>query len=92
MDFDKYRPFVAKIVAPLIGALVTILNKKYGFVFSDPDIQQAVGLAVDFVIFAVSTGVTAVTINKGVNPGNAASSHLAGREKEEAESIKRFKR
>lgn len=89
MNFDSYRPFIAKVVAPLIGALVTILNKKYGLVFSDADVQQAVGPVVDLIIFAISTGVSAVTINKKVNPGNAASAHLAGMEKEQVETIKR---
>lgn len=89
MNFDTYRPFIAKIVAPLIGALVTLLNKKYGYQFSDADVQQAIGPVVDLIIFAISTGVSAVTINKKVNPGNAASSHLAGAEKEESDTIKK---
>ena len=88
MNFDAWRPFIAKFVAPLMGLCITYLNKKFGIVFSDAETQQVLTSLVDLVVFSISTGVTAVGINKVVNPGNAASSHLAAVEKVESQEIK----
>jgi hypothetical protein len=85
---DFWRPFLAKFVAPLVGLLFTIINKKYGIEFSQTETDLLVASLVDMVVFAISTGVTAVGINKFVNPGNAASSHLASAEKVESQLIK----
>lgn len=87
-NFDAWRPFIAKFLAPIIGLCVTYLNKRFGIVFTDAETQQVLASLVDLVVFAISTGVSSVGINKVVNPGNAASSHLAAREKYEAETIK----
>lgn len=89
MNFDTWRPIIAKIIAPFVGLAVTWLNKKYGITFGHSDVQQAVAGLTDLVVFALSTGLTSVGINKIVNPGNAASAHLASREKSEAETLKR---
>jgi hypothetical protein len=88
MNFDSWRPFIAKFIAPIIGFCVTFLNKKYGIEFSDAETGQLIASLVDLVVFAVSTGISAVAINKKVNPGNAASSHLAAAEKVQSEQIK----
>lgn len=88
MNFDSWRPFIAKFVAPIIGFCITYLNKRFGIVFSDAETGQLVASLVDLVVFAVATGITAVSINKRVNPGNAASSHLAAAEKVESQIIK----
>lgn len=90
MSIDFWRPFIAKILAPFIGFAVTYLNKKYGIVFSDADTAGLVAQITDLLVFAVSTGITAVGINKWANPGNAASSHLAAAEKAESQEIKSF--
>lgn len=84
IDFDTLRPFIAKFIAPFIGLAITYLNKRYGMEFNDNDAAQAIASLVDLVVFSIATGVSAVTINKKVNPGNAASSHLAAVEKTEA--------
>lgn len=84
MNFDTFRPLIAKSIAPFIGLLVTALNKKYGFTFTNADLQPLI----DLVIFALTAGLSGVFINKKVNPGNAASSHLAGAEVAEARAIK----
>lgn len=88
MSFDSYRPFIAKALAPFIGLAITALNKKYGFGFTETDQMQALTSLVDLVVFALSTGLSGVMINKKVNPGNAASAHLAGAEKAETQAIK----
>jgi hypothetical protein len=89
MNFDAWRPFIAKFIAPLVGFAVTWLNKKFGIELGQDDQNQALVALVDFVVFAISTGLAGVGINKVVNPGNAASSHLAAVEKSEVEQIKR---
>jgi hypothetical protein len=88
MNFDTWRPFIAKFIAPIIGLCVTYLNKRFGIVFTDAETGQVLASLVDLVVFAISTGVSSVGINKVVNPGNAASAHLAGKEKTEAERLK----
>ncbi len=88
MNIDSYRPFIAKVIAPFIGLAVTAVNKKYGFVLDDSVVGMAVAALTDIIVFSLSTGLSGVLINKKVNPGNAASAHLAAREKSEAETIK----
>lgn len=88
MNYDAWRPFISKFVAPLIGLAATWLNSKYGILFDDAEQNQIVVHLVDLVIFAISTGVSSVGINKFVNPGNAASSHLAAAEHQEVKDIK----
>jgi hypothetical protein len=85
---DFWRPFLAKFIAPLVGFAITFLNKRYGIAFSDAEAGVLVASLVDLVIFSITTGATAVGINKYVNPGNAASSHLASAEKVESQLIK----
>lgn len=76
LNFDTWRPFIAKFIAPLIGFVVTYLNKRFGIVFSDAESAQVVASLVDLVVFAMATGISAVAINKKVNPANAASTEL----------------
>jgi hypothetical protein len=85
---DFWRPFLAKFLAPFVGFALTYLNKRLGILFSDAEAGVLVASLVDLVIFAITTGATAVGINKFVNPGNAASSHLASAEKVESQLIK----
>jgi len=89
MNFDAWRPFIAKFLAPLVGFAVTWLKNKWGIDFGVDESNQVLNALVDLVVFSISTGATGVGINKIVNPGNAASSHLAAQEKAETEQIKR---
>ena len=88
MNYDTLRPFIAKFLAPLIGLAVTWINKRFGIVFTDAETQQVLASLVDLVVFSISTGFAGVLINKKVNPGNAASAHLAGKESSEATVLK----
>jgi hypothetical protein len=90
MNFDAARPFIAKFVAPLIGFVITYLNKKFGIAFSDAETAQLVASLVDLVVFAMATGISAVAINKRVNPANAATTPLAVAGKEINEDEKRL--
>lgn len=89
MNLDSWRPFIAKFIAPIIGFCVTYLNKRFGIAFTDAETQQVLASLVDLVVFSISTGISAVAINKKVNPGNAASAHLAAAEKQEVTDMKR---
>lgn len=88
MNYDTWRPFIAKFLAPLIGFVATLLKHKLGIEFSDAETSQVLTSLTDLVVFSISTGVAAVFVNKQVNPGNAASSHLAGKEATESQIIK----
>jgi hypothetical protein len=94
MNFDAWRPFIAKILAPIIGAIITTfvlwLKTRWNITveLSSAELTDIVKNTINLIVFAVSTGVSAVTLNKRVNPGNAASSHLAVVEKRQSEEIK----
>ncbi len=89
MTFDTYRPFIAKLLAPFIGLLVTALNRRYGIEFDQSVVGLAVSSLTDLVVFAVTTGIAAVGINKKINPANAASTEMVtlGKETNRAERI-----
>jgi hypothetical protein len=89
MNFDAWRPFIAKLLAPLIGGIALWIKGKIGADFGVDEQNVVTQGIVDFIVFAITAGASGVGINKFVNPGNAASSHLAAVEKAETEQIKR---
>lgn len=88
MSSDFWRPFLAKIIAPFVGFAATWLKHKYNIDFGVDEQNQVVLQLTDLLVFAITTGLAAVAINKKANPGNAASAHLAAREKHEAVVLK----
>lgn len=93
-SFDALRPFIAKLLGPIFGAIIggfiLWLKVRWG-IHVDLDNAQVSALAdqlVNLVIVMISTGISSVFVNKKVNPGNAASSHLAAEEKEESKLLK----
>lgn len=97
MNFDTIRPYLAKFLAPICGALITgfiaWLKSRWGIEvnLSSAELNALVTQLGELATFAISTGISAVTINKVVNPGNAASSHLASEEKAESKQLKEIK-
>lgn len=87
-DFNSLRPFLMVFIAPWTPLFFAWLNHKFGVIYSEEQQRQLVSLAIDFGGFAMIAGIAKVAGNKHVNPGNAASSHLASVEKREAEDIK----
>ncbi len=81
---NMLRPFMAAILGPGIIWLLAKLSALTGFTYTPEQIQ----LINDGVVLLIITGVMKVLVNKKANPGNAASSHLAGQEKTESEQIK----
>lgn len=97
-DFDKLRPFFAKLVAPIIGGLISIfllwLKAKTGIAvdLSNAELSEIVNQTIDMILYGIPVGIAAVKINKTVNPANAASTELAVAGKEIHEDEKRLQR
>lgn len=82
---DSLRPFLSRIIAGWIAAVVAFMNAKYGITL-DGDTQTAIMT----LFFAIASSVYAIVhrvIDKKLNPGDAASSHYASQEKEESDRI-----
>lgn len=80
---DRFRPYVSRILGAGIGALAGVLSTKFSIPV-DPSTQAAITSAVTAGIYGIAHKV----IDKTVNPGDAASTHLAVQEKSEADSLK----
>lgn len=88
---NALRPFLSRLIAPFITAFLGYLALKFGIDFGADAAGNFTEYAV-VVILAVFTAVSGVMhrlIDKKVNPGDAASSHLAATEKVEATMLKR---
>lgn len=79
------RPFLARIIAPLVTGFLAWLSVHYGIVLDTDQSTTKVTEAVIaiFTILAPLTGIVKQIIEKKVNPGNAASTKLAEIEKHE---------
>jgi hypothetical protein len=89
MGFNALRPFIAPAIAPFIGAFLAYLANRFGIQYT-PEQQAQISEGVVTAILALFataaslTGIAKVAMNRKLNPGNAASSGLAAREKHEA--------
>lgn len=86
---DALRPYISRILAPIITAFIMwLLNKGIDL---GPDAAAhlteygTVGL---LAVFALLNGVIHKTIDKRLNPGDAASSHIAHEERKESTVLK----
>lgn len=70
--FDAFRPFFSRIIAAAVAALAGTLTAKTGITI-DPATQGTISTAVTVGVY----GVTHKVLDKWINPGDAASSHLA---------------
>jgi small basic protein len=82
---DAIRPFFSRILAGWLAAAAVYLNGKYGITLSG-DTQAAI-ITLAFAIFSTVYSITHRVIDKRVNPGDAAGSHYAVREKEESDRL-----
>ena len=93
MNFNALRPFIAPAIAPFIGAALAWLANHYGIVYT-PEQQHQIsegivtGILMLFATSASAAAVVKVAMNKKLNPGNAASTHLAAAEKNEVQQLK----
>ena len=87
---DSLRPFLSRIIAPLVTALLTYLAVHFGLNFG----EDAAGHITETAVIAVIAGMQIVyglvhrVVDKKVNPGDTASSHLAVEAKAAAEEAK----
>ena len=90
MSYDTLRPYLSRILAPMITFILAYLARKFGLVFDENTgkvITEGAVLMIIPVLLAVN-GIAHKTLDKWFNPGDAASSHLAGQEKIEVNRMK----
>lgn len=83
---DFLRPFISRIIAPIVASIVAWLAVRYGIVV-DPGYATTKVLEAVITVFgllAPLSGIIKQIIDRKVNPGNAAHPKLAAIEKQEA--------
>jgi hypothetical protein len=87
---DSLRPFLSRILAPLISAVFTWLAVHYGINFADDTREQVIEALVVVIIplAQIVNGVAHRVIDKKINPADTASTHLAQEGKAEVAAIK----
>lgn len=87
---DAIRPFLARIVASLIVALAGWLTTHWGVDFTGLDSKELAENLVEWMLplLLVVYSLVHRVLNKWINPGDAASGHLAGVEKLETKNLK----
>lgn len=83
---DSLRPYLARLVAGWVATLAVYLETRYQIIL-DPNTKAA--LVTGAVgIFGTVYPIVHRLIDKIVNPGDAASSHLASAEKAQVTAMK----
>lgn len=84
------RPILSRVVGAWVAALAVWLSAKLGIVLDDSAQEQIIagGIAVAFALAQTVYAVVHRAIDKRVNPGDAASSHLAASEQKETAQLK----
>jgi uncharacterized membrane protein (DUF441 family) len=83
---DALRPFFSRIAAALVALAVTWLAAKG--IDLDQDTQSNLRQLVETTIYVIVYAISHRAIDKRVNPGDAAGSHLAVAEKHESAVLK----
>lgn len=88
---DALRPFLSRLLSPVISALAGYLLVHYGINFDKETQAQINEQLITWIIPLVLAiyGLVHRLFDKRFNPGDAASSHLAKQESAEATDIKR---
>lgn len=84
------RPILSRLIGAWVGALAIWLSTRYGVVLDESQQAQIIGGAVA-VLYGIGQTMYAIShrlTDKRVNPGDAASSHLAAVEAVEAARLK----
>lgn len=82
---DSLRPYLARLLAAVVPALIGWLCGKLG-VKLDPTVVAELNTA---TVALLLYGISHTTLNKKMNPGDAASSKLAAVEKQETQELHR---
>lgn len=85
---DVLRPYLSRIIAPIITFFLAWVAQKTGIVLDNEAITESTVLLLVPILFVVN-GIIHKTLDKTFNPGDAASSHLAVSEKTESEDLKK---
>lgn len=85
-NLGPLQPYVSRFVAAFVAFFVTWLAAKG--INLDAESQIQLKALLETTIFTIIYAITHRSIDKVVNPGDAASSHLAKSEKGEAEQLK----
>lgn len=80
---DSLRPYVSRVIGGLVAAGAALLSTKTGITLT-PEQQQAITVGAATAAF----GVTHKIVDKFVNPGDTASTHLAVQSATDADSLK----
>jgi hypothetical protein len=85
-----FRPMLSRVIGAWVAALAVWLSAKAGFVLDDNAQEQIIagGVAVALAVFQTVYALAHRTIDKRVNPGDAASSHLAAAEAKATAELK----
>ena len=86
--FDSLRPFLSRWIGSLVGVGAAWLVAKYGFNVNQQTQHDIAEVLVLLITTLVVRDSTHRAIDKKVNPGDAASMHLAVVEKAESAAIK----
>lgn len=78
---DSLRPFLSRLIAPFVAAGTGWLFHRTGIVVDDATVTSAIVLG--------AYGIAHKVLDKKLNPGDTASSHLAVESKAEAYALKR---
>jgi len=84
------RPIISRVIGAWVGGLAIWLSAKYGVVLDENTQLQIIAGAVA-LLYAIGQTVNAVvhrTLDKKLNPGDAASNHLADVEAKEVHVLK----
>lgn len=87
---NDITPYVSRIISPIIASLLAWLTIKTGAAFSQDTASKltegAILLLIPFT--QILNGVIHKAIDKYINPGDSASSHLGAVEKVETATLK----
>lgn len=86
MDLNSFRPYFSRALAAVFASLVVYLANKG--INLDAESQKNLLQFIDMAIWGVAYSLTHRSADKKINPGDAASSHLAEREHEEVKAMK----
>jgi uncharacterized membrane protein (DUF441 family) len=86
---DLLRPYLSRLIAAALAGLVTWLAGK-GIALDDTSVHTLTeaGVVVALTVFQALYAIIHRTIDKKVNPGDAASSHIAAASKLESAELK----
>ena len=90
MNFDSLRPFLSRVIAGLVASGAAYLQTKYGIVL-DPDTKANLVVGA-LATFSVLYPIGHRLIDKKINPGDAASKHMAVVEKGQVEAAKQIEK